>query len=123
MTTQTQQTREEWLRGLQKDDEVAVTGDWRIYRIRPVTHTTRTQIHADGVKFNRDAGSSIGSSTWYRKNIVQPTAEIRAKVEESEILDWFLYRDWKKVPATVRKAMHAVYTAALQVEEAKQEEP
>lgn len=42
----------------------------------PVTHSTKTQIHVEGVKYRRSGGSEIGGDTWSSSFIRVSTPEI-----------------------------------------------
>jgi hypothetical protein len=77
-------TESEWLAQLKAGDEVIIH-TWRNADIHTVAKTTKTQITANGTRFNRH-GRQIGSHSYWSQWLQQPTPEKREKViVESEL--------------------------------------
>lgn len=124
MTTQTQQTREDWLRGLTVGDEVCYrgeTGRWytlTVAAVRDNNILARPSPKISGHTFSLKTGRLLGT---HIKTKIEPIGE--------EALLYFAHRDrvrmfqemeWETVPTIVLEAMHTAYVAALKAnEEAK----
>lgn len=83
-------TNEQWLRQLKAGDEVVVRSGYvyGAYRLSVVERTTPTLVFVNKLAFRKSTSYTQGSH--YQKcELVEPTQELRDKIETSELLNRF----------------------------------
>lgn len=86
----------EWLDSLKAGDQVAVvrpTGMDQGARVRSVSHTTKTLIIVDGVKYSRSDGWMPGSTTWGASRLRCPE-DVACEIEETTLQDMQKHAVW-----------------------------
>lgn len=101
----------EWLAALKTGDAVAVTHHYGTPTLTKVTHATATQVHVNGSKFCRKDGRVIGDN-WSRSSLHEPTAEIRAQIEERRLRNRLAEVKWQNLPLEQVKAVLAIVSPA-----------
>jgi hypothetical protein len=79
--------RSAWLAALKVGDEVALRMYRRVPRIAKITHTTATQVHAEGVRFRRKDGREVGGGS-YTWELHPVTDAHREAIEYSDLSHW-----------------------------------
>ena len=74
-----------WLATLKAGDEVAFNHAWGAPTISKVTSVTATQIRIGASKYRRKDGYAVGGDKWSRTSLMEPTAEVRALIEEASL--------------------------------------
>lgn len=120
MTTQTEQSREDWLKGLAVGDEVAVEepGMGRDPLICKVERVTDSQVIvplAGPIRYHRSTGRGVGL---FKMLLIYPvTPSIMARLAHKERVAWFNRLNVYDITPPVLDAMHAAYIAALKAAE------
>jgi len=110
-----QLSEEQWLQELKAGDEVVVRrgyvyGD---YRLGTVERTTPTLVIVSGLNYRRRDGYTQGSG-YQRCQLIQPTQELRDKIETTELLNKFSGTGvFDKLPLDSLRQIDVILKAAL----------
>lgn len=90
-----------WLAALKTGDSVAKPAGFSGHMLDKVHHCTATQIHIRGTKYSRKNGKRMGSDSWSRDWIYEPTQDILDEIEEGKIRWRVSEIKWKEQPLDV----------------------